>query len=96
MVYDFKPIKYKYLEKGDLVRLNYIALVPFMTLRHKEFVGFVENINPDQLRISMSNPNSGYIGFNRSKDLNKKGISNLRRLEVVLAEEVIKDDDIPF
>jgi len=95
MPYDFKPVKYEYLEKGDLVRLNYVALVPFMTLRHREFVGFVENTNPDQLRISMSNPNSGYIGFNRSKDLNKKGISNLRRLEVVLAEENVSDD-IPF
>ncbi|MBI2668109.1 hypothetical protein HYX17_05075 [Candidatus Woesearchaeota archaeon] len=105
MAYEFKPIKPKYTEKGDLVKFNYsqergwllnlLSNDRYSVERKTKVVGYIYNISPDKLRISMYHPANRELWEVSFKDFKTARISDLKRLEVILAEEV-RSDDIPF
>lgn len=91
---EFMPTDYQDLERRDFIELNY----PNIIGKIDKFSGWVEDVTPYRLRLSMSKPHKGNEGLldrlvrpRLYKDFERERITNLKRLEVVLKEDLKED-----
>ena len=99
MLFDFKPVGYEDLEMGDFIKFDYLPLPLIPESRWKreriEYGGNVSYGNKEWIYLLMSNKPRNFWIKGRQIGFMRVGIKNLKRLEVVLAEDS-QPDDIPF